>query len=342
MAVTLAQVQVNLMDAVQVGVIDEFRKSSYVLDNIPFDQCVSPVGGGATLTYGYTRVTTQATAGTRAINSEYSKQHAAKQRYTVDLAIFGGAYEIDRVLAKTGGVVNEVDFQTQQKIKATRAEFHDLFINGDSGTDAAAFDGLDKAVTGSSTEFLPVENGVAAGYIDLSSTAAIDTNWKVLEDLLDLWLATMDGKPNAWLCNGILKARLMACARRAGAYSRTVNSFGQEVESVRGIPVVDMGEKPGSTLAICPNVTRDADGDGSGGDVLGLADLYAVRFGVDGLHAVSMEGESPIQSWLPDFTTAGAVKTGEVEMVSAVALKATKAAGVFRNIKVKSASDPTS
>jgi len=48
-----------------------------------------------------------------------------------------------------------------------------------------------------------------------------------------------------------------------------------------------------------------------------------------------MAGVAPVQSWLPDFKTAGAVKTGEVEMVAAVALKATKAAGAFRRIKVQ-------
>jgi hypothetical protein len=42
-----------------------------------------------------------------------------------------------------------------------------------------------------------------------------------------------------------------------------------------------------------------------------------------------------LQKWLPDFTTAGAVKTGEVELGPvAVALKATKAAAVYRNVKV--------
>ena len=41
-----------------------------------------------------------------------------------------------------------------------------------------------------------------------------------------------------------------------------------------------------------------------------------------------------MQTWLPDFTTAGAVKKGEVEMNAAIVLKATKAAGVFRKIKV--------
>ena len=66
----------------------------------------------------------------------------------------------------------------------------------------------------------------------------------------------------------------------------------------------------------------------------GLTDLYAVRFGLDGFHGVSVPGQL-INTWLPDFSTAGAVKTGEVEMGPvAVVLKATKAAAVLRNVKV--------
>lgn len=48
-----------------------------------------------------------------------------------------------------------------------------------------------------------------------------------------------------------------------------------------------------------------------------------------------MAGQAPVNTWLPDFNTAGAVKKGEVEMVAAVVLKATKAAGIMRKIKVQ-------
>jgi hypothetical protein len=71
-------------------------------------------------------------------------------------------------------------------------------------------------------------------------------------------------------------------------------------------------------------------GTGTGG----LTDIYAVRFGLDGFHGVSVPGQL-IKTWLPDFTLAGAVKKGEVEMGPvAVALKASRAAGVLRNVKV--------
>ena len=78
MAITLAEAQKNVQDDLQVGVIDEFRKSSWLLDHITFDDVVSPTGGGTTMTYGYTRLKTQPTAGFRAINSEYDAQEIGR------------------------------------------------------------------------------------------------------------------------------------------------------------------------------------------------------------------------------------------------------------------------
>lgn len=68
----------------------------------------------------------------------------------------------------------------------------------------------------------------------------------------------------------------------------------------------------------------------------GITDLYLVRVGMDGFHGVAVAGQPLLQTWLPDFTRAGAVKTGECEMGPvAVALKATKAAAVLRGIAVR-------
>lgn len=132
MAVTLIEAKKNVQDALQMGVIDEFRKSNFLLNALTFDDAVSPTGGGATLTYGYTRLLTQPTAAFRAVNSEYTPQEVTKQRYTVDLKIFGGSFQIDRIIAGMGGIVSEVTLQMQQKIKAAQALFNDTVINGDS------------------------------------------------------------------------------------------------------------------------------------------------------------------------------------------------------------------
>ena len=51
-------------------------------------------------------------------------------------AILGGSFDLDRVIIKNEKqVVDHIKFQTMQKVQATRALFHDLFINGDSGQD---------------------------------------------------------------------------------------------------------------------------------------------------------------------------------------------------------------
>ena len=235
------------------------------------------------------------------------------------MKVFGGGFEVDRIIAGMGGIINEVTLQMQQKIKAAQALFNDTVINGDSAVDAKAFDGLEKALTGSSTELIPT------AAIDLSTSAAIDSNYKAFLDVLDEFLMGLDGTPSFIAGNTKLIAKIRACARRVGMYMTKQNEFGQQVESYGITPLVDLGAKPGTNNPVVPLLT---------GTDAGLTSLYAVRLGLDGFHGVSMAGQPPVKTWLPDFTTAGAVKKGEVEMVAAVALKATKAAGVLRKIKV--------
>lgn len=327
--ITLAEASKQLQDDLQSGVIDEFRKNNFLLDNLTFDDVVSPTGGGATMTYSYLRLLTQPTAQFRAINSEYTPQEVTKQKYYADLKVFGGSFQIDRIIANLGGAAKEVTLQMQQKIKAAQALFNDTVINGDSGVDTNAFDGLEKALVGSSTEYNPSD------VIDLSTSALVDTNYKVFLDMLDEFLMGLDGGPSFIGGNTKLIAKIRACARRSGAYQTTRNDFGSQIESYNNIPLVDFGAKAGTNN---PIVTVQAPKLADGTTVnpnAGQTSLYVARLGMDGFHGISMVGQAPIKTWLPDFSTSGAVKTGEVEMVAAVALEATKAAGVMRKIKVQ-------
>mgnify|MGYP000845751235 FL=1 len=317
MAITLEEAKKNVQDDLQMGVIDEFQKSNFILEHIPFDDAVSPAGGGATPSYSYTRLKTQPTATFREINKEYEPSEVTKERHTVEIKVFGGSYEIDRVIASMGGIVNEIELQQSQKIKAAQALFNDTFINGDTGVDAKCFDGLDKALTGSSTEYN------AAGVIDLSTAELVTKNYQYFLDMLDEFLGGLDGTPTFIAGNNKLISKLRACARRASMYSVTKDNWGKQVESYGGIPFVDLKTKPGTNDEVVPIGKSD-----------GKTSLYVARLAMDGLHAVSFAGVAPVQTWLPDFTTAGAVKKGEVEMNAAIALKTSKAAGVFRGIKV--------
>jgi hypothetical protein len=339
MPVTLAEAQVNVQNDIDYAVIDQFRRYSWLLDQITFDDCVNPGTGGATLTYGYTRLITAAAAAFRAINSEFVPGKATRQRFTTDLKPLGGSFEVDRVIARLGAsATNETSFQLEQLIKATRSKFGNEVINGDVAVDATGFDGLNKALVGSTTEYLPLTNGVATGYLDWTS-ATVDTGDKAgtALDRLDEFLSLVEGGADAIMGNRKSITRVRSLARRAGYYTRDEDSLGRMVERYGKSVLVDLGDNvAGSTSTpVIPIATRDPDGGGAGGNITGLTDLYAVHFGMDGFHGVSTVGDLA-KVWLPDFSTAGAVKKGEVEMGPAtMVLKRTTAAAVLRNVKVQ-------
>lgn len=323
MALTLAQAKALSDSKLTNQIIDEFRKSP-LLDALTFDNTVK-VQGGKTLAYVYNRITTQPTAGTRAINGEYTAQETVTTQNTVNLKVMGGAYELDRVIANDEKqVVDQIEFQTTQKAKATVAVFNDLFINGNSATTATEFDGIDKAITGSTTE----RNTSAV--IDLSTSANIDTNYKSFLYEIRRLEASMDGKPTHYLMNSDLYAVFQTIADRVPNIHYTKNELGEEVLKYGNALLVEMGDKAGTTNPIIANATKTI----SSTEYTGLTSLYAVRLGLDGVHGVSPDGDTLIKHYYPDFKTAGAVKKGEVEFVGAIAIKATKSVGAIRNIKV--------
>lgn len=337
MAVTLAQAQVNVQDDVDYAVIDQYRRSSWLLDQLTFDDCVNPGTGGATLTYGYTRLVNARLAAFRAINSEYTPAQATRQRITTDLKPLGGSFQVDRVIANLGSAsTNEVSFQMNEMIKGAVGGVINEVVNGDVAVDADGFDGLDKALTGSSTEMTP---GGSAAYVNWTNTT-IDTQDEAhgALDVLDEFLSLVVGGAHAIIGNRKSITRVRSLARRAGYYTREEDALGRVIERYGSAVLIDAGTKVADASTtetdVVPIETRDPDGGGAGGNITGLTDLYAVNFGMDSFHGVSKVGPL-LKTWLPDFTTAGAVKTGEVEMVGTVALKRSTGAAVLRNIKVQ-------
>lgn len=337
MAITLAQAQVNVQDDVDYTVIDQYRRYSWLLDQLTFDDCVNPGTGGATLTYAYTRLVNARKAAFRAINSEYTKSQATRIRASVDLVPLGGAFEVDRVIADLGqSRTNEVNFQMTQLIQGSVNGFIDSLVNGDVAVNADGFDGLDAMLAGTTTELIP---GGAAGYVDWTATTVnSETKAHDVLDLIDEWLTLVVGGADAIVGNTKSITRLRSIGRRAGYYSREEDALGRVVERYGNSVLIDAGntvaDGTSTETPIVPVETRDPDGGGAGGNITGLTDLYAINFGLDSFHAVSKVGPL-LKTWLPNFNEAGAVKTGEVEMVAAPVLKRTTGASVLRNVKVQ-------
>ena len=319
MAITLEQAKISMADKVDQQVVDMFRRSSVLLDNMVFDNAISPGTGGSTLTYGYIQLKTPSTAAVRTINGEYTPGEAQREKKTTGAIIMGGAFQVDRVLQNTAGAADEVAFQAEQKIKATANYFHNLVINGaaeeEDGYVGGTFDGLRKLLSGTANEI--------SSQVDLTSSAKLDENYNAFLDEMDAFLSTLDGAPSMLLMNRSMLIKLRSIARRAGYYERSTDSFGRTVETYAGVPMVDMGqyfdgEKIQDVVAT------------EGGKTC----IYAVSLGLDGFHGISPQGDGVINSYLPDLNAPGAVKTGEVELVAGVALKNTLKAAVLKGIAI--------
>ncbi len=317
MAFTLSDAKKLSQDKLTNDVIDEFRKSP-LLDAMVFDDSAT-AGGGQSLTYTYNRITTQPTAQTRAFGTEYPAEEAKTSLISVELKAFGGKFGIDRAIAANEHkAVNLITFQLEQKIKATQARWADLFINGDSTADTAAFDGLDKALTGSSTERL------SAG-VDLSSASKIKENWSAFLYELRQTIKLLNGAPTLMAVNDDMFAIMQTIADYAAQFKTDRNELGVEIIKYGNAIITPLGDKPGTSSPIIETVNTDG---------IYTTDIYFTRIALDGCHGVTPDGSTGLKTYLPDLTAPGAVKFGEVEMIAAMALKATRAASVLRGVKI--------
>lgn len=325
MAMTLEEMKVGMADKVTEQVIDTFLRESEILQVLPFDNCISP-SGGSTLTYSYIQTKIPSVAEFRKLNKEFNANEAQIEQCFANLKIFGGKFQMDRVLKQAEGRFNNMAFQMEQKIKAAVSLFHYTLINGDATTTEDEFDGLDKMLAGTTSEFN------TGAIIDISNMENLKANADQLyEELQNLIKKT---HANALLMNGSMISKVQTMARILGYKTETEEAFGKKVVAMDGVRFMDLGSHytvSGETVTandcVKSGISRDAG--------TGLTDIYAVKFDVnDGFHAATLTGTSGISQYIPNFNEPGAVKDGEVEMVAATVLKNTANAGVLRNIKI--------
>lgn len=335
MPITLKEMREGMTDKIAQQVVDTFIRESEILELLPFDNCVAPTGGGSTLIYGYVQKKLPSATAFRAINTEYTPNQATIEQKTVELKVFGGSFQIDRVIKQAEGMYNNMAFQIEEKVKSAVGTFHNALINGDSATDANSFDGLDKFLVGQSTEY-----GTTA-VIDLSTMAKIKENADVFYEAL-LKLINSTGA-HALMVNEGMKTKIQTVARVLGykteseeAFGRTITTIGEgKVRLIDLKNVVTTSGSGASAVAVETPIIGVKTRTVGGTSTTGVTDIYAVKFNVqDGFHGVTLTGNNAISQYLPDFNAPGAVKTGEVEMVACVALKNVKSAGVLRNIKI--------
>ena len=113
-----------------------------------------------------------------------------------------------------------------------------------------------------------------------------------------------------------------------GYYERTKNDFGQDIETYKGIVLVDAGKYYNGSAEVDVVATES-----------GLTSMIGVKLGLDGFHGISpLEASAIVKSYLPNLDAPGAVKKGEAELVAGVVLKNSRKAGILKGIQIGSTS----
>lgn len=333
MVIDLNMIQNDAGNPVDYAVIDELRRASpWLINNLVIEDTVIPDAFGSSLEKGYTRQKSTRTASTRQENTEYPVDNATVEQKSTTLIPLGARYNIDRVYARVGAI-NQVTFQQGEAVKATVALFNTLAIRGVPRpfSDAnPSFEGLDSIVSGTITEFggdVPFDGrGLFTGTGDQTKQKGL-----AAKRALDSWIRKFDGLPTVFLANEEGIAWLDGINDALGRADVVNTPFGGQNPTYKGIPYVDLG-----ATAAKVDMENVLTGEAAEESVIqtdsnGVTAIYAVRMGIDGVHAYGLQGGQQIQQWLPDFTRAGAVKPGEVELGPiGLAVKKTRAAGVFR------------
>lgn len=255
MALTLAQAAVLSTDNLQRGVIEVFVQESSVLDRLP----LMDIEGNS---YAYNKELALPGVAFRAVNGSYTESTGTFVQASETLSILGGDADVDTFIQKTRSNINDQRAQqTRAKVKAATFKFQDTFFNGDTGSDANAFDGLKTRLTGAQVIATDTNGmGPVAGGHDFF-------------DALDELLAACPNA-DALYMNSSVRAKVMSSARRlGGADFLNEELTGKRVPTYNGIPLLD----PGATAAGANIIPQDE----TQGSSSVASSIYAVRFGQD-------------------------------------------------------------
>ena len=253
MALTLAEGAKLSNDVLLEGVIETVINDSPILQRLPF---IEIVGNGLT----YNRENAAATAGFHSVGSAWTEDTPTFTQVTATLKILGGDADVDDYLARTRNNVQDLEAAVVAlKAKAVQQKFDDTVINGDTGVDADAFDGLDVLAIAGQT----VSMGVNGAQLTLAR----------LDETID---AIRGGKPDMLLMSRRTRRELTALSRASGGIlEQDRDEFGRMTHFYDGIPVG------------VNDYISDAQTQGTSGHA---STIYALQFGEGGIVGLSGPG----------------------------------------------------
>ena len=158
MALTLAEAKKHSTNPQELAIITELAAGP-LLQSLPFRE----VQGNGLF---WKREESLGDVGFRAFNDGYTESYATVKQHSEALKLFGGDIKVDRAIVDLEGPEARA-YQIQAKTRAMRLAFEGLFINGDSNSVNAEFDGLAARLPDGSSQY--IENAASPDLLDLSA-----------------------------------------------------------------------------------------------------------------------------------------------------------------------------
>ncbi len=272
-------------------VIEQFRRTSDVLDSMRFDG----MGGSA---YQFTREAALPTVAFRGVNEDFTANQGVLTPQVEAVKIVGGQIKIDRAQIKMYGE-RAFSRQLTMKTKALARTITTNLISGDSNTEGRQFDGLQARIPIGSSQ--AIQNGGSSGG-DPLSLANLDRAIENTADPTHIWI------------NRALRRRFIAAARTttvSGFVMHKPDSFGRTVMTYNDLPLLF-----GYPKSLGDDFLPFTEAAGGGGST--ATSIYVVSVREDGLHMMQVGDLDVLE---PQKVSEGVSITTDIEWLLLMAIE---------------------
>jgi hypothetical protein len=219
MALTLTEASKLSNDILMQGVVETIVKDSPVLQRLPF---VEIVGNGLT----YNQENALPDVDFYDVGDTWAESTPTFTQLTANLKIMGGDADVDNFLKSTRSNIQDLEASViELKAKALRAKFEEIFIYGNSASNAKQFDGLKKLIN----------TGVAGSQVIAMGATGATLTLAKLDELID---AVKGGKPDMLLMSRRTRRKINALVRASGGMTETQSdAYGNFIQLWDSIPI---------------------------------------------------------------------------------------------------------
>ena len=199
MAFTMSDFYAQATQPLKKGIFDVFRKSSFVMDKLPWEST-------GTLSVEYLRTKTLPTITARNIGEAMTDSKGVLEPMEEQVCILSAKIDIPKEYVEAKNTVQDIRaVQTKMFATSMAFKFQDMFINGNPVTNDKEMVGIRHRLIND----LDSAQSVDGGALDISPDTAT-TNWyNLLIDRIENLLSLFDdGRPDALLMNRTCKLRL--------------------------------------------------------------------------------------------------------------------------------------